>query len=65
MRTLPAATATALGVVEPMAATLFSVMLLGEKLDAFSTVGIILILVAVVLLGLSDGIEKPKKEKSK
>ena len=55
MRALPAATASALGVVEPMAATLFSVMLLGEELDLFATVGIILILVAVVMLGVSDG----------
>lgn len=64
MRALPAATASALGVVEPMAATLFSVMLLGEKLDLFATLGIILILVAVVMLGASDGEKKQKKEKA-
>lgn len=54
MRTLPAGTASALSVVEPMSATLFGVLLLGESLDGFATVGILLILAAVVILGGSD-----------
>lgn len=49
-KSLPAGTVSALGVIEPMAATLYSVTLLGEKLDIFSTAGIVLILGAVFML---------------
>ncbi len=54
MKTLPAGTATALGIVEPMSATLFGVMLYGEQLDVFSIAGIVLILFAVLLLSRSE-----------
>ena len=60
MRSLSAGTASALGIIEPMSATLFSVVLLAEKLDVYSTVGIILILITVVLLSreeITDRIE--------
>lgn len=50
LRVLPAGTATSLGIVEPMAATLFSVTLLGESLSLPSICGIVLILSAVFLL---------------
>ena len=70
LRELPAGTASALSVVEPMAATVFSVLLFREKLSVFSVVGIALILLAVCLLGLaeskcgeSDGIRGRKNEK--
>ncbi len=49
-KSLPAGTVSALGVIEPMAATLYSVTLLGERLDVFSSAGIILILGAVFML---------------
>jgi len=55
MKTLPAGTASALGIVEPMAATVFSVLILHESLNVFSAIGIILILGAVFLLGREDG----------
>lgn len=51
MKTLPAGTASALSIVEPMAATLFSVFLFDEKLTLYSCIGIVLILAAVLLLG--------------
>ncbi len=54
MRDIPAGTGSALSIVEPMAATFFSVVMFGEKLDAFSTLGILLILAAVVLLGRAE-----------
>jgi drug/metabolite transporter (DMT)-like permease len=54
MRDLPAATTTSLGIVEPMAATLFSVTLLGEKLDVAAVIGTVLILVALIPLSASD-----------
>ena len=57
MRALPAGTVSALGIVEPMAATLFGIALLGERLDLFSTIGIVLILLSVFLLGRSEGVE--------
>lgn len=50
LKTLPAGTATALGIVEPMAATLFSVILFAEPLDVSSVCGIILILGSVFAL---------------
>ncbi len=51
LRVLPAGTATALGIVEPMAATLYSVAFLGETLGTPSICGIVLILGSVFLLG--------------
>lgn len=54
MRDIPAGTAAALGIVEPMAATIFSVVLFKETLSIPSLCGIILILAAVFLLSKSD-----------
>ncbi len=54
MRDLPAGTATALGIMEPMAATIFSVLFLDEHLTVFPAIGIILILTAVVLLSKAE-----------
>lgn len=50
MRTLPAGTASALSIVEPMAATVFGVVLFHEPMSAASIVGVVLILTAVFLL---------------
>lgn len=61
MKTLPAGTASALGIVEPMAATLYGVIFLHEDLTPLSAVGILLILLAVVLFGVA---EKPNHTKS-
>lgn len=58
MRELPAGTTTALGIVEPMAATLFGFILFDEKLDIFSGGGIILILLAVFLLSRTENDSK-------
>ncbi len=55
MKVLPAGTASALSIVEPMAATLFSVFLFDEQLTIYSLVGILLILFSVFLLGKTDG----------
>ena len=55
MRELPAGTTAALGIVEPMAATLFGFILFDEALDLFSGVGIVLILLAVFLLSRTEG----------
>ena len=54
MKHLPAGIASALSVVEPMAATVFSAVLFLEIPDAVSIAGIVLILVAVYLLGRSE-----------
>lgn len=50
LRDLPAGTATALGIVEPMAATIYSLSLGWETLSIASGTGIVLILGAVFLL---------------
>ena len=51
LRSLPAGVASSLGIIEPMSATLFSVILFKEELDAVKIIGIAVILVAVMLLG--------------
>lgn len=70
---LDAGTVSSLAIVEPMSATLFSVILFGEELDIFKILGVVLIVGAVLLLGLienrsTDGKEcslKKEAEKSK
>ena len=57
MQSLPAGTASALCIVEPMAATVFSMMFLQEIPDVYAVIGIVLILSAVVLLGKAEGKE--------
>ena len=52
MRALPAGTTSALGIVEPMSATVFSILFLSEKPGVFSVTGIVLIIAAVLILGL-------------
>ena len=51
LREIPAGTASSLGILEPMAATILSVLVLGEKLSVYSVIGMILILGSVVVLG--------------
>ncbi len=54
LRDIPVGTASALSIIEPMSATVFSVVLFNEKLSFASAFGIILILVAVFLLGIGE-----------
>lgn len=54
LRDIPAGTASALGILEPMAATVFSVVFLHELLSVYSLAGIALILIAVFLLSKGD-----------
>ena len=62
LRQLPAGTASALSIVEPMAATLFSVVLFGETLGIAAIVGIVLILSAVILLSFTETDEKKRSD---
>ena len=64
LQELEAGTAASLGVVEPMAATVYSVLFLHEELTVFSAIGVVLVLVAVVLLGKTEGKNSPKKLES-
>lgn len=50
LKDIPAGTASALGIIEPMSATLFSIILFREPMDIYSVCGIILILGSVFLL---------------
>lgn len=54
MKHLSAGTASALSIVEPMAATVFSAVFFNEFPDFLSIIGILAILVAVYLLGKSE-----------
>ena len=51
---IPVGTAASLAVIDPMAATVFSVFI-GEKLNVFSVIGVVLVLCAIVLLGIAEG----------
>lgn len=55
MRDISASTASALGIMEPLSATLFSVLLFGEPIDVWQVIGVVTILTAVVVLGLDEG----------
>ena len=55
LKDIPAGTASALAIIEPMSATLFSVVFFQEKLGAASAIGIVLILTAVFILNKSEG----------
>ena len=58
LKELPAGTASALSVIEPMAATVFSVIIFHETLGVIRTVGIVVILVSAVLLGRAEKTDK-------
>ena len=51
LREIPAGTASSLGILEPMAATILSIIIFGEVLYVSSAIGIVLILAAVFMLG--------------
>lgn len=54
LKNLPAGTASALSIVEPMSATVFSVALFGETLGIPSVIGIVLILGSVFMLSRNE-----------
>lgn len=54
MKGLPAGTASALGIIEPMSATVYSILFFHERPNLLSYVGILLILIAVVALGAGE-----------
>ncbi len=54
MRDLPAGTASALSIIEPLAATLFSAVIFGEIPGIISGIGIALIVIATFLLGKAE-----------
>lgn len=68
MKTLPAGMACALSIIEPMAATVFSMIIFKDFPTSLSWVGIVLILLAVFLLSREQGeapqIKKKRKRKS-
>ncbi|MBR2476655.1 MAG: EamA family transporter [Clostridia bacterium] len=54
LKNIPVGTAAALGIVEPMAATIFSIMFLGERLSVPSAIGIVLVIGSVFLLSRAE-----------
>lgn len=56
LKTLSAGTASALGVIEPMAATIYSIVIFGDIPDIYSIIGIVMVLAAVVLIGVIENI---------
>jgi len=61
LRNLPVGTAASLSVLEPIAATVYSVCFFGEPLTVVRVIGFVLVLGAVVLLGQ----EKPAQEQTR
>ncbi|MBR7095703.1 MAG: EamA family transporter [Clostridia bacterium] len=62
MRELSAGTATALGIVEPMSASVYSFAFLGESLDLLAVLGIVLVLLSVYLLSRAEEGENTKEK---
>ena len=54
LKTLPSGTASAMSIIEPLSASVFSFTLLGEDPDVFAIVGITLILACVIILEKSE-----------
>jgi len=54
MRSLSAGTVSALGVMEPMSATLYSIIFFKEIPDMFAIIGIVLVIAAVILIGIIE-----------
>ena len=54
LRTIPVGVASSLAIIEPMSATVFSVVLFSEKLSFSTFIGIVLVLAAVFLLSKSE-----------
>ena len=54
LRDLPAGTASALSIIEPMSATVYSVMFLNEQLTVYSIIGIVLVVVSVLMLSREE-----------
>ena len=65
LKYLPAGTASALSIVEPMAATVFGILFLHEIPTVLSGIGIILIILAVFLLGVAESNQDKCKDKNK
>lgn len=64
LKTLPSGTASAMSIIEPLSASIFSFTLLGEEPDVFSIVGIVLILGCVILLEQNE-MRKDKEAEQK
>ena len=65
MRDLPAGTASALSIIEPLAATVFSAVIFGEIPGVVSAIGIVLIVLATFMLGKAENdCEHPKNDES-
>ncbi len=62
LKELPAGTASSLGILEPLAATILSVIVLGEKLSIHSIIGIVLILGSVFILSKEVSSKDVSKE---
>ena len=62
LKTLSAGTASALGVIEPMAATVYSIVIFRDIPDVYSIIGIVMVLAAVVLIGVIENRHMSEKE---
>lgn len=65
LKTLPSGTASAMSIIEPLSASVFSFTLLGEDPDAPSIIGIVLILLCVIVLERSELKKNAPKPKEK
>lgn len=61
MRSLSAGTVSSLGVIEPMSATIYSIIFFKEIPDIFGIIGIVMVIAAVILIGIIE--DKTPSEK--
>lgn len=54
LKNIPVGTASALSIVEPMSATIFSIMFLGEQLSIPSVAGVVMVIISVLLLSRAE-----------
>ena len=54
LKNLQAGTASSLGVIEPLAATLYDILLFDAKFDFYNVFGVVLIVSAVIILSCTE-----------
>lgn len=62
LREIPVGTASALGILEPVAATVYSVVFFKEKLDLAAIIGIVIVLGACIFISQEDKAKEEKKD---
>jgi inner membrane transporter RhtA len=63
LRDLSAGTVAALGIMEPLSATIYSVVFFSEPMDVWKVLGVVIILSAVAFLGVDEILAEKRADK--